>query len=107
MEHIPDDIKAMSELFRVLKSGGMAILQVPISLSLDVTFEDESVISSEDRERVFGQFDHVRVYAMDYVDRLKSVGFDVDVVDIDKISSSFVDTYSLISDEKLFVCRKK
>jgi len=78
LEHIPDDTKAMAELFRVLKRGGWVVLQVPISLSLDATYEDFSITDPGERERAFGQHDHVRIYGSDYVDRLKRVGFIVE-----------------------------
>ncbi len=68
----------MGELFRVLKPGGWAILQVPISSVLEKTFEDFSVTSPDDRERIFGQKDHVRIYGKDYTDRLTSAGFKVE-----------------------------
>jgi SAM-dependent methyltransferase len=79
LEHIIDDRKAMSELYRVLKPGGWAILQVPISLSLDNTYEDSSIITLKGREEAFGQADHVRIYAEDYQDRLAKAGFKVNV----------------------------
>ncbi len=77
LEHIPNDALAMREMRRVLKPGGWAILQVPISLSFGATYEDFSITDPQDRERAFGQNDHVRIYAMDYVDRLKSAEFAV------------------------------
>lgn len=77
LEHIVDDKKAMRELCRVLKPGGWGILQVPMSLSLDKTFEDASVTTPSEKEAVFGQSDHVRIYAIDYLDRLKESGFQV------------------------------
>lgn len=77
LEHIIDDRQAMRELYRVLKPGGWAVLQVPLSKRLSQTFEDPSITTEADRERVFGQKDHVRIYAADYQDRLASVGFDV------------------------------
>lgn len=67
----------MNELYRVLKSGGWGILQVPISLSLATTYEDFSITDPMQREQVFGQSDHVRIYAMDYLDRLEQAGFQV------------------------------
>ncbi len=73
LEHIADDGRAMRELFRVLKTGGWAILQVPIDAQ--VTCEDSSIIDCRERERVFGQSDHVRVYGNDYYDRLSNAGF--------------------------------
>lgn len=77
LEHIPDDHQAMKELFRVLKPGGWAILQVPFSKILNKTFEDSTVTTEVDRERVFGQKDHVRIYGLDYPDRLRRAGFKV------------------------------
>lgn len=79
LEHISEDTKAMSELYRVLRQKGWAILQVPISLSLDRTYEDYSIVSASDREKAFGQTDHVRIYAKDYKDRLEQVGFSVNI----------------------------
>ena len=77
LKHIPDDRQAMAELFRVMKSAGWGILQVPLDVDREHTFEDENVVSPEEREHMFGQHDHVRVYGRDYYDRLRSVGFTV------------------------------
>jgi len=81
LEHIEDDKKAMSELYRVLKPGGMGVFQIPQDLSLEKTYEDFSITSKEDRKKHFGQYDHVRVYGKDYFDRLRKVGFTVNEVD--------------------------
>lgn len=79
LEHIEDDQKAMSELFRVMKKGGWGILQVPMKNSLQKTYEDFSIKDHKERQKQFGQYDHVRWYGMDYFDRLKSAGFQVDI----------------------------
>jgi len=79
LEHVVDDRKAMSELLRTLKPGGWAILQVPLSLSLNHTYEDNSKMTPEAREEAFGQSDHVRIYAKDYEHRLAQAGFKVDI----------------------------
>ena len=81
LEHVVDDRKAMSELYRVLKPGGWAVLQVPISLSLASTYEDFSITTASGREQAFGQDGHVRIYARDYADRLVNTGFRVEVFD--------------------------
>jgi SAM-dependent methyltransferase len=75
LEHIPDDRRAMRELYRVLKSTGWAILLVPITC--DITYEDPEIVTPEDRLKAFGQEDHVRRYGPDYLDRLREAGFNI------------------------------
>ncbi len=107
LEHIEDDKKAMSELYRVLKPGGMGVFQIPQDLSLENTYEDFSITSSEERTKHFGQYDHVRIYGADYFDRLRNVGFTVKEVDYSKtISKEFVKKYCLVKGEILPVCFK-
>ncbi|MDY6905434.1 MAG: methyltransferase domain-containing protein [Thermodesulfobacteriota bacterium] len=107
LEHIPDDLQAMSELYRVLKKGGFAILQVPISLILEKTFEDPSVSTSEERESVFGHKEHVRIYGNDYRLRLEKAGFSVTAHPLtDYLGSVDVARFGLNKKEKIFVCSK-
>ena len=108
MEHIVDDRKAMTELCRVLKSDGWAIIQVPISLSLEKTYEDFSVTKPSEREAKFGQSDHVRIYAMDYVDRLSESGFEVEQFNWqeDTEFSAIGSKYGLLPSENVFVLNK-
>ncbi|MCD6543262.1 MAG: methyltransferase domain-containing protein [Flavobacteriaceae bacterium] len=107
LEHIEDDSKAMKELYRVLKLGGMGIFQVPQDLGLEKTYEDFSITSEEERKKHFGQYDHVRIYGKDYFDRLRKVGFTVKEVNYSKtISAELVDKYRLIPGEILPVCFK-
>lgn len=77
LEHITDEKKALSEIFRVLKPGGWAILQVPVDTSIIKTYEDETITSPRERELHFGQYDHVRVHGLDYSKRLEDAGFTV------------------------------
>jgi len=81
LEHIPDDTKAMQELYRVMKQGGYGILQIPQDLDRATTFEDNSITDKKERAKIFGQYDHVRVYGRDYFDKLSQIGFKVDAVD--------------------------
>ena len=108
LEHIVDDYKAISELFRVLKPGGWGILQVPISLSLEKTYEDFSVTDPAERQVIFGQSDHVRIYAVDYIDRLRKSGFEVDMFNWqeDPFFLSSNKNYALLQSEKLFIVHK-
>ena len=77
LEHVIDDIKAMSGLYRVLKQWGIWIVPVPINYKLEKTFEDNTVTTDEERKKVFGQRDHIRIYWQDYIQRLESVWFEV------------------------------
>lgn len=108
LEHIVEDQKAISELFRVLKPGGWSILQVPLSKKLKVTYEDDSIVSPDEREQAFGQKDHVRIYAIeDYLKRLESVGFQCRLIDFaQKYGDKYVKKYALNPEEKIVFCKK-
>jgi SAM-dependent methyltransferase len=107
LEHILDDEKAMSELFRVLKPGGFAILQVPLSYLIENTIEDPSITKPEDREKLFGQRNHVRIYGKDYKKLLEQVGFSVEFYDfIAELGKQDAHKYGLLKDEKIFLCQK-
>ena len=107
LEHINDDIKAMSELYRVLKKGGIGIFQIPIDINRDKTFEDSSIKDPKERNKVFGQYDHVRIYGMDYYDRLRSVGFSVEQIKYaDNLTKDEIKKYCLNSNEIIPVCKK-
>jgi len=109
MEHVEDDGMAMAEVYRVLKPGGWALLQVPIGLALDrgQSIEDPSATTEADRIRVFGQGDHVRLYAApDYVQRLEESGFHVTVSTCATELPGAAVRYGLVPEEHIFVCRK-
>ena len=107
LEHIVDDAKAMSELYRVLKPKGLGIFQIPQDLSLNETYEDFSITSEEERKKHFGQYDHVRVYGRDYFDKLRTIGFKVIEEDYThKIAPELVEKYCLAKGEIIPVCFK-
>ena len=107
LEHIPDDTKAMKELYRVLKSGGYGIFQIPQDLSRDTTFEDDSITDKKERAKIFGQYDHVRVYGRDYFDKLRSIGFKVEEVDYTStLSEEEITKYCLAKGEIIPVVYK-
>jgi len=108
LEHIPDDQKAMTEIYRTLKINGIGIITVPIDEKLDKTYEDPSVVTPEDREKHFGQWDHVRMYALDIKERFESAGFQVR---INRYSENFSKEekkkYGFIDDSIIFVLNKR
>ncbi len=107
LEHIPDDRKAMQELYRILKPGGTAILQIPQDLERAETFQDDSITDPTERAKIFGQYDHVRVYGRDYFDKLRAVGFKVAEVDYtSQLSQTEMDKFRLAQGEIIPVCFK-
>jgi SAM-dependent methyltransferase len=107
LEHIPDDAKALSEIYRVMAPGGIAILQVPVSRKLEKTYEDSTIVTPEEKLEKFGQRDHVRIYAMDYVDRIRNAGFQVEVIPATSYSSvKNFNKLMLEMREQLFIARK-
>ncbi len=81
MEHVADDRKAMRELHRILKCGGWGIILSPVEFDYEQTYEDDSITDPAERTRIFGQYDHRRIYGADYADRLRSCGFEVADID--------------------------
>jgi len=107
LEHIPDDTKAMQELFRVMKPNGWGIFQIPQDLSRETTFTDDSITDPKERAKIFGQYDHVRVYGRDYFDKLRSIGFTVEAIDYtNTLSPNHVEKYCLAKGELLPVVYK-
>ncbi len=106
LEHIVDDLAAMREFVRVLRPGGWAILQVPLEMNREATYEDPSIVTPEARTKAFGQNDHVRIYGRDYTDRLKVAGFMVSVMAPDEVIPGGMDRCSLDPHEPLFFCEK-
>lgn len=107
LEHIPEDTKAMSELFRVMKPGGWGIFQIPQDVNRERTFEDDSITDKKERAKIFGQYDHVRIYGLDYFDKLRDIGFIVTPVHYAAtLSEKEVERYRLAKNELLPLVQK-
>ena len=107
LEHIIDDNKAMKELYRVLNKNGIGIFQVPMDYNRDTTFEDFSVTNKKERNKLFGQYDHVRIYGLDFFDRLQKAGFSVERCEYtSKLSKEDIINFCLPKKEIIPICRK-
>jgi len=113
LEHVDNDKKAISEMYRILYAGGIAFIQVPVWPSeKHPTYENSNIIDEHDRIIHFGQFDHVRIYGLDIEQRLTESGFDeVLVLDLSqtleelKIQKYGLKNYGGARD-LTFVCKK-
>ena len=102
LEHVEDDYKALKELYRVIKNKGTLIAQIPLDKNLKKTFEDKEIIDPRKRNKYFGQYDHVRVYGLDFYARLANSGFAPKKIDIlKKTSMAEKIKYCLPKDEEI------
>jgi SAM-dependent methyltransferase len=107
LEHIVDEQKALSEIKRVLKPNGQAILQVPVHSDYLQTYEDNSIISEEGRLKAFGQKDHVRIYGLDYADRFKKSDMDIKIIKYcNEFNEADIAKYGLRRDEEIPIATK-
>lgn len=104
LEHIDDDRKALSELYRVLKPGGWGIIQVPIQLEKTV---DRSILTKKEQDEILRWPDHLRAYGRDYPEILASAGFNVEVRPyVRKFSAEEITRYGFDAGEDIYVCTK-
>lgn len=106
LEHVERDDRALAEVRRVLRPGGLALLQVPLALGLATTREDPGVRTPEERLRAYGQCDHVRLYGRDYPERLRAAGFEVEPWRAADLDPRLVDQLDLNPREVLFLARR-
>jgi SAM-dependent methyltransferase len=103
LEHVDDDRKAMSELYRAMKPGGFGIFQVPVDYKREVTLEDPNITSEEDRVKHYWQKDHVRLYGLDYSSKLEAVGFKAERIDLaNEVGDELRERYRLGYGDKIY-----
>lgn len=95
LEHVPDDVQAIEEIYRIISPGGFAILTVPQKDNLEKTLEDPTAVTPADRQRLFGLAEHLRIYGHDFPARLESVGFKVTMVSERNFSDDLVKKHIL------------
>jgi len=108
MEHVENPHQCLQEIFRVMKSGAWAIMQVPQDMTRETTLEDPAIVTPEDREKYYWQKDHVRLFGRDYPDYLKKAGFEVQEFWLkEHLEPSVFERYRISSDEVLYIAKKK
>ena len=108
LEHVEDDIRCMQEMKRVLKPTGWAIMQSPQDWKLATTFEDKTITDPKERERLFKQDDHFRIFGRDYDKRLEQGGWHVtEDKFVMEMPENQVIRFSLPKDEIIYLCEKK
>lgn len=107
LEHITDDTKALQEIYRILKPKAWAILQVPIQYQRQKTYEDHTITTPQERAKHFGQYDHVRIYGLDYYEKLEKIGFILNKINLSQeISAEKIKQYGLEKNEILPIVTK-
>ena len=107
MEHVEDDGKALSEIYRIMRRGGWGVILSPVELEREKTFEDDTITDRAERTRIFGQYDHRRIYGRDYAERLRAVGFEVYDIDYkNELSKAEQQLYALPADHLYIVCKQ-
>ena len=106
LEHVADDRRALGEFYRILRPGGWGILLSPVDRSRAATFEDDSITDPAERTRIFGQYDHRRIYGRDYGGRLREAGFEVREIDYAARFSAEERRRYALPDDWIYVVRR-
>ena len=106
MEHVEDDRLAMREIKRILRKGGWGVILSPVDMQRETTFEDDTITDEAERTRIFGQYDHRRIYGRDYAKRLEEAGFEVYECDYANLIPAKEKELYALTDELLYIVRK-
>ena len=106
LEHVEDDHQAMREILRILPKGGWGVILSPVDMQREETFEDDTITAEAERTRIFGQYDHRRIYGRDYAKRLEKAGFEVYECDYANLIPAKEKELYALTDELLYIVRK-
>ncbi|MBE7072902.1 MAG: methyltransferase domain-containing protein [Ruminococcaceae bacterium] len=108
LEHVSDVMTALNEMKRILRSGGLFICSFPVSPDVELVLEDPSAVTGQDRRRVYGQSDHVRLFGMKADTFMKDAGFDVTVISGDDYPFEILPVTGPCKYDinRLFLCKK-
>ena len=114
LEHVPDDMRALRELRRVLKPQGIALIMVPMNgVSYNLPYDEFKTLEKDEyntpelREKHYGQFDHLRLYGADFKQRIFESGFELLGEDfIKNLGLETIERYALVRNEKIYECTK-
>ena len=106
LEHVESDHKALKEMYRIMRSGGIGVMLAPIDYSRDTTFEDDTITDPKQRAEIFGQYDHRRVYGRDYLERLRAAGFEAEEIDYAAEFSESEQILHSFGSDHLYIVRK-
>lgn len=107
LEHVADDRRALRELNRILAPGGWGILLSPVDRTRETTFEDDTITDPAERTRIFGQYDHRRIYGNDYTDRLREAGFEAEAIDYAATFTEAERQLYALPDDRIYIVRKR
>lgn len=106
LEHVADDGLALRELRRILAPGGWGVVMCPVDYAREKTFEDDSIVDPDERTRIFGQYDHRRIYGRDYAERLSAAGFQAQEIDYKATLTPEEQRLYALSDDRIYLVRK-
>lgn len=107
LEHVGNDDKAINELYRITKPGGLGIIMVPISTALEHTIEDINAATEDDRWKYFGQNDHLRLYSHnDFTAKIKRHGFILHKLGVEHFGSEVFIQLGLKETSILYIAEK-
>ncbi len=106
LEHVADDRLALREFHRILRPGGWGILLSPVEQDRATTFEDDTIVDPDERTRIFGQYDHRRIYGRDYVERLREAGFEAEAIGYAALLGPEVCARYALTDDPIYLVRK-